>query len=112
MAGFSEILKHSRNYLIANLATRALAFISIPVFTRLLTPDEYGIISIFIGIVGILGSIMAFSADRSVSRYFFDQKSSEDFSRFVGTSIILSLFFFCNCNNIFKSVSFYSLCFH
>lgn len=94
MPGFKEILKHSRNYLIANLATKALAFISIPVYTRLLTPNDYGIVSIFLGVVGIMGSIMSFSTDRSVSRYFFDQKSPEDFKRFVGTSSILALCFF------------------
>ena len=90
MSDFREILKHSGNYLIANLATRALAFISIPVYTRLLTAPEYGTISIFLGVAGILGSIMSLSMDRSISRYFFDQKSPEDFQRFVGTSTILA----------------------
>lgn len=94
MAGFNEILTHGRNYLIANLATRALAFISIPVYTRLLTPNDYGIVSIYIGVVAILASVMSFSADRSVSRYYFDQKNPEDFRRFVGTSSLLALAFF------------------
>lgn len=94
MAGFKEILTHGRNYLIANLATRALAFISIPVYTRLLSTNDYGIVSIFLGVVAILASVMSFSADRSVSRYYFDQKSPEDFKRFVGTSSLLALVFF------------------
>lgn len=94
MAGFKEILTHGRNYLIANLATRALAFISIPLYTRLLTPNDYGIVSIYLGVVAILSSVIALSADRSVSRYYFDQKSAEDFKRFVGTSSILATVFF------------------
>ena len=48
MSGFREILKHSGNYLIANLATRALAFISIPVYTRLLSTEDYGITAVFL----------------------------------------------------------------
>ena len=94
MSEFKSILKHGGNYLIASVATSALAFVSIPVYTRLLTPEDYGIVSIFTGIVGLLGSIMSFSADRSVSRYFFDQKDELDFNRFVGTSSILALAFF------------------
>ena len=94
MAGFNEILKHGRNYLVANLATRALAFISIPVYTRLLSPNDYGIVSVYLSVVAILASMMSFSADRSVSRYYFDQKSPEDFKRFVGTSSLLALAFF------------------
>jgi O-antigen/teichoic acid export membrane protein len=94
LANFIGFLKHGGNYLIASVATSALAFISIPVYTRLLSPKDYGVVSIFMGIVGVLGSVMSFSADRSVSRYYFDQKSELDFKRFVGTSSILSLAFF------------------
>lgn len=94
MSDFKGFLKHGGNYLIANLATKALAFISIPVYTRLLSTDEYGVISIFVGIVAILGSIMSFSADRAVSRYYFDQKGVDDFKQFVGTSSFLAIIFF------------------
>jgi O-antigen/teichoic acid export membrane protein len=94
MGNFTGFLKHGGNYLIASVATSALAFISIPVYTHLLTPEDYGVISIFMGVVGLLGSIMSFSADRSVSRYFFDQKNELDFKRFVGTSSILAMSFF------------------
>lgn len=94
MGNFIGFLKQGGNYLIASVATSALAFISIPVYTRLLSPKDYGVVSIFMGIVGVLGSVMALSADRSVSRYYFDQKGEIDFKRFVGTSSILSLVFF------------------
>ena len=90
MNNFIGFLKHSGNYLIASLATGALAFISIPIYTRLLTTEDYGIVSIFLGVVSIMASIMAFSTDRSVSRYYFDQKDELDFKRFVGTSSTLS----------------------
>lgn len=94
MSNFAGFLKHGGNYLIASVATSALGFISIPIYTRLLSPEDYGIVSIFMGIVGLLGSVMSFSADRSVSRYFFDQKDEFDFKRFVGTSSILGTVFF------------------
>lgn len=94
MSNFFGFLKHSGNYFISSLATGALAFISIPIYTRLLSPKDYGIISIYLGIVSIMASIMAFSADRSVSRYYFDKKDELDFKRFVGTSSILSFCFF------------------
>lgn len=94
MSGFKQVLKHGRNYLAANLATKALAFISIPIYTRLLSTVEYGVVSIFLGVAGILSSIMTLSMDRSISRYYFDQKDSNDFSQFNGTSLILSLIIF------------------
>jgi O-antigen/teichoic acid export membrane protein len=102
MANFTGILKHGGYYLVASLATGALAFISIPIYTRLLSTEDYGIISIFLGLVSITASLMAFSADRSVSRYYFDQKDELDFKRFVGTSSTLSfVFFFINAFVLF-----------
>lgn len=99
MAGFADVLKHGGNYLIANFATRALAFISIPVYTHLLTTEDYGIYSIFIGIVAIANNILTLCTDQAVGRYYFDRKSDEDFKRFVGTSSVMALCFF-----IFNSV--------
>lgn len=37
MSDFKALAKHSTNYLFATMATKALAFISIPVYTRLLS---------------------------------------------------------------------------
>lgn len=94
MAGFKEVLKHSRNYFFASIATKGLAFISIPIYTRILSTNDYGIVSIFLGLIGIFSVVMCFSVDRSVSRYFYDQKDEQDFKRFVGTSSIASIAFF------------------
>lgn len=47
MSDFKALAKHSTNYLFATMATKALVFISIPVYTRLLSVYEYGIINVF-----------------------------------------------------------------
>lgn len=90
MAEFRDFIRHSGNYLIANLATRALAFISIPVYTRLLSTEDYGIISVYLAVVGIFNSILALSFDTSISRYYFDKTSDDDFKQFVGTTFSAS----------------------
>lgn len=89
MSAFKDVLKHSSNYLIANLATRALAFISIPVYTRILSETDYGIVAVFMGLISILSSILALNCDTAVSRYYFDKKSDTDFQQFIGTTVVL-----------------------
>ena len=84
---FYETLKHSKNYFSANLATKAIAFISIPIFTRLLTQADYGIIAVFTAYVGILTVILSFNSHYAVSRYYYEKK--DDFDEFLGTTIIL-----------------------
>lgn len=94
MSKLREILGHSWNYMLANLATKALSFISIPVYTRLLTVDDYGVINIFNSTVSIAAIILTLNSEVAISRYFYDAKNEEDFKRFVGTSSRLTAIIF------------------
>ena len=89
MAGYRALLKHSGNYLLATIATKALAFISIPVYTYLLTVEEYGIFNIFISTVGISTVLLTLNTEVAISRYYYDSSDILDFKRFVGTSVRL-----------------------
>lgn len=105
MADFKEILRHGANYLVANLATKALAFISIPVYTRLLTTNDFGIVNVFLGVSGILSSLLTLCCDQAVSRYYFDKHDDEDFKKFVGTSSIIATIVFILNSLILLSLS-------
>lgn len=94
MASVKELFSHGKNYLIANVATRALNFISVPILTRLLTPEDYGINGVFLGTVMILSSIYNLNIDKSISRYYYDQKNEKDFKKYVGTCYFLMFFLF------------------
>lgn len=89
-----EIFKHSGNYLFAVIANKALSFISIPVLTYLLTVEDYGIFNVFMSTLQIVTIILTLNTEVAISRYFYDAKDEEDFKRFVGTSLWLSLTIF------------------
>ncbi|MCM1912544.1 lipopolysaccharide biosynthesis protein, partial [Bacteroides ovatus] len=90
MSDYKALLKHSGNYFFAMVATKALDFIAIPVYTYLLTVEEYGIYSIFISTVGIATVILPLNSEVAISRYYFDAKDEKDFKQFVGTSVRLT----------------------
>lgn len=90
MSDYKSLAKHSRNYLFATIATKALSFISIPVYTRLLSVEDYGVVNVFMSMVGIVAVLLTLSSEASISRYYYDAKNTEDFKRFVGTSIRLT----------------------
>lgn len=90
MSDYKSLFKHSRNYFFATLATKALAFISIPVYTRLLSVEDYGIVNVFMSFVSIVAVMLTLSSEVSIGRYYYDAKDEEDFKRFVGTSIRLT----------------------
>ena len=76
MSDFKALAKHSANYLVATIATKALAFISIPVYTRLLTVAEYGVMQVFLSTIGIVQVLLTLDSEVAVSRYFLMRKTS------------------------------------
>lgn len=84
-----EVLLHSKNYFTANIATKALALISLPILTAILTPSEYGTYQVFLSYTGILGILLTLNFNGSVARYYYDK--TDDFGQFLSTSLLGSL---------------------
>lgn len=87
-----ETLRHSRNYFFSDIATNALAVVSVPIFTRLLSEADYGMIALFQAYSGILMVLISLNAHTAVSRYYYENK--EDINQFVGTTLILIFLIF------------------
>jgi len=100
-SSFFETLSHSKNYLVSNIAVNALAFVSLPVMTRILTPSEYGVLSVFNSYQGIFIAILTLNSYSAVGRYYFEKQT--DFKEFFGTSIIFA------ASLLFVSFSFFML---
>jgi O-antigen/teichoic acid export membrane protein len=106
-----ETLRHAKNYLSADVATKSLGFISIPIFTRLFTQEDYGIVAIFASYVGIMTVILSLNSYTAVGRYYYEK--TDDFGEFVGTtfiftglilciSVIIYILFYQQINNLIK----------
>ena len=80
-----ETLKHSKNYFIAGIATGAVGFISIPVFTRLFTRADYGLVAVFSSYVGIITVVLSLNSYASIGRYYYEEKN--DFGEFLGSTL-------------------------
>lgn len=86
-----EFLKHSRNYLSASLIQNLLLVLSVPVFTNLLEPQEYGILSIFTLLVTLLTIIFGLNLKGGIFRYFFEKNNN--FSQMLYSNIVFILVF-------------------
>lgn len=82
-----ELLKHGKNYISASIFVKGFAVISIPILTRLLSPSEYGLVSIFSSLSGILLIIYGLGIRGSISRYYYEK--SDDFYTFFSSNAIL-----------------------
>ena len=68
----NKSLKASAFYLVGNLFNKALAFFTIPIFTRLLTTSEYGISQTYLSWVSILTLIVGMSLGNSIRTAYID----------------------------------------
>lgn len=84
---FYSFLNHSKNYISAGLFTSGMSIITVPIFTRLLAPEDYGILAILSSFVAIFGIIYGLGMRVSVTRYYYETKN--DFDRFLGSNLVM-----------------------
>lgn len=92
-------LKSSIIYLVVSLIQKGLGFISSPIYTRLLTSDEYGSVSVYLSMEQLLGIIAMFC----LSAGCFDigmQDYKEDRDNFIFNTIVLSNFITLVCGSV------------
>lgn len=77
-------------YTLANVASSAVPFLLLPLLTRVLTPEEYGIVSMYSTLLVALGAIAGLSVHGAVSVRMFDRETNH--SQYIGTVVkILAL---------------------
>lgn len=74
---YSDIIKHSAIYGLGLIATRLASLILLPVYTRYLTPNEYGIIALLDLGVSILAIMIAAGIGAAAERYHFQAKECD-----------------------------------
>jgi len=71
-----SLRKHSSFYLLANIFSKGFLLISMPFLTRMLTPSDFGIITIFDSIYHVMTVLFSFAVEESIKRYYFEEKDN------------------------------------
>jgi len=64
-----EFIIHSKNYLSAEILVMAFGLATVPIFTRLMVPSEYGILSIFISFSSVFSVLLELNVKAGILRY-------------------------------------------
>lgn len=86
----SRLLRAASIYTLANSANAAVPLVLIPVLTRFMTPAEYGILAMYLVLVGICGPAVGLGVGSAVLRRYYDRSQSE-LNRYVAHSALLIL---------------------
>lgn len=65
-------------YSFGDILVKASAFLTMPVYTRVFTPDDYGVWNYIAALVGFLGGVVVLGGDSAYARYFFELKTREE----------------------------------
>ena len=87
-AFFRRIFSNIANYGIGGLLPQVIGFFLLPVYTRFLTPEDYGIVEVVGSVGALLFVFIRLGMGGAITRYYFDMKSKEAFRQFVSTVFI------------------------
>lgn len=90
----SKVVKAGVGYTIGNYLLKGLTFLTLPVFSRLLSTDDFGDYSVFISYETILFIILGFAIHSSYksAKYRYDSNNSQvgmSYSQYVSVSMVL-----------------------
>jgi O-antigen/teichoic acid export membrane protein len=93
MNEFQRILKHSFIYGLGNILSKLIGFILIPVYTNILTPDEYGEIALLQNTMNIIQIIVGLGLAVAFLRFYSEDKSTEARETVISTSMLFTVAF-------------------
>lgn len=77
-AGSKEVKQASIYYLFGSLFSKGIAFITVPIFTRILSTTDYGIINTYSSWVAMLSVVLGFALHMSIRASFLDYQGREN----------------------------------
>lgn len=87
----SKAINAGIGYTIGNISLKGISFLSIPIFTRVLTTSDYGMFNTYSAIESILFIIIGLCLHVSVKNAKFDF-SEKEYNKYISSIILLSLF--------------------
>lgn len=73
--GWSKsVVKYGKWYLLSSFITKGLGILLLPIYTRYLSPDEYGILQGLNSVANFLPFILSLSLDAAFGRFFHEDK--------------------------------------
>lgn len=86
--GLTTVAAGSAIYFLSSLFSAAIPFALLPVFTRYLTPSEYGEVAIFQTLVAGLPAVIGLSVDGVANRKYYDGRGAQ-LRQFIGNCVYL-----------------------
>jgi O-antigen/teichoic acid export membrane protein len=75
---FGKLFRDIAVYGASDLLLKAIGFLTLPLYTRIFTPGEYGLWSVVAASVGVFSSVASLGGDSAYARYYFEAQSDDE----------------------------------
>jgi O-antigen/teichoic acid export membrane protein len=82
------IAKHSAVYGLSSVLDRAVSFLMLPVYTRFLTPADYGIMELLYMTSSVISLVVGLGLESAVNRFYFDYATEEERKKVVSSAMV------------------------
>lgn len=92
MAGeIRKAFNHATIYAIGNIVRHMASFVMLPIYTRFLTPADYGVLELLSMILDFFGIIFGMRISEAVLRFYFAEKTDLGRKQVFSTAMILGI---------------------
>lgn len=95
--------KASTCYLIGNVFNKGIAFLTVPIFTRILSTSDYGIVTTYNSWIGIVTMLLGFALHMAIRSSFIDYREKVD--EYLTSTLLFTVAFSVSMTVIVCSVS-------
>lgn len=86
-----QVFQNSVFYMIASFLPPIVGFVMLPIYSRYLTPEDYGVVALVLSLQAFLPLIMTLQIHSSISRFYFDYKDNKIILHtFISTLMLLT----------------------
>lgn len=89
MSAINTTISHTGIYAIGNVIRYMTSFVMLPIYTRYLTPADYGVLELLSTIVDFVGILLGMRIGEAVFRYYVEQESSKQKNTVIMTAMVL-----------------------
>jgi O-antigen/teichoic acid export membrane protein len=67
----TKIIKHSSIYMVSSILNKSIPFLLLPIMTKYLSPQEYGLLSVFLIFITLFSAFISMNMSVNISKNFF-----------------------------------------
>lgn len=89
-----EFFKNSLLYFLSNILIKGLQVLLLPIYTRFLSPYDYGVLDLFNVVFTFINIIFTVEITQAIARYYQESKNLKQNKEYISTAFLFTLFIY------------------